>query len=299
MALITCPECNGQVSEKAAVCPHCGYPIAANTPQEKYAFCVKSQPIPTSTVQAQERSTAIRMTAEITGCSTDDAERIFNSPGSVILDKLTEREAAAVILNYRRFHIPTSIEQSQYTLREIDAEKAAAKEELRRKRTAENVNELFVFRKLRFGMADFVCTMCGQQFLVKKKDYSVINDATIEAQNLIVCQKCHRTVPVGAKIIKQVETVVAKDADSAAVIEPFRKKGKPIFDPDIVEKTEAAKLRCPKCSSTNIQFVKKGFDLGGAVLGGILAGGAGLIAGGLGSNDVMCVCSNCGHKWEK
>lgn len=27
MALITCPECNGQVSDKAVTCPHCGYPI--------------------------------------------------------------------------------------------------------------------------------------------------------------------------------------------------------------------------------------------------------------------------------
>lgn len=27
MALITCPECHGQVSDKAAACPHCGYPF--------------------------------------------------------------------------------------------------------------------------------------------------------------------------------------------------------------------------------------------------------------------------------
>lgn len=27
MALITCPECHGQVSDKAAACPHCGYPL--------------------------------------------------------------------------------------------------------------------------------------------------------------------------------------------------------------------------------------------------------------------------------
>lgn len=33
MALITCPECNGRVSDKATTCPHCGYPIAlAGTP---------------------------------------------------------------------------------------------------------------------------------------------------------------------------------------------------------------------------------------------------------------------------
>jgi hypothetical protein len=25
-ALIKCPECNGDVSDKAAACPHCGYP---------------------------------------------------------------------------------------------------------------------------------------------------------------------------------------------------------------------------------------------------------------------------------
>ena len=29
MALINCPECGRQVSDKAAVCPHCGVTIAA------------------------------------------------------------------------------------------------------------------------------------------------------------------------------------------------------------------------------------------------------------------------------
>lgn len=30
MALIKCPECNTEVSEKAKVCPKCGYPIRKN-----------------------------------------------------------------------------------------------------------------------------------------------------------------------------------------------------------------------------------------------------------------------------
>lgn len=29
MALINCPECSGQVSDKAKVCPHCGYELVA------------------------------------------------------------------------------------------------------------------------------------------------------------------------------------------------------------------------------------------------------------------------------
>lgn len=34
MALITCPECGAQVSDKAAVCPHCGYSIGEQPPRQ-------------------------------------------------------------------------------------------------------------------------------------------------------------------------------------------------------------------------------------------------------------------------
>lgn len=29
MALMKCPECTREISDKAPACPHCGYPIAA------------------------------------------------------------------------------------------------------------------------------------------------------------------------------------------------------------------------------------------------------------------------------
>ena len=31
MALIKCPECGGQVSDKASACIHCGCPLSSNT----------------------------------------------------------------------------------------------------------------------------------------------------------------------------------------------------------------------------------------------------------------------------
>ena len=34
MALIKCPECGGQVSDKAPACIHCGYPLQESKPQE-------------------------------------------------------------------------------------------------------------------------------------------------------------------------------------------------------------------------------------------------------------------------
>lgn len=297
MALITCPECHGQVSDKAAVCPHCGYPIAVNNPQEQYAFCVISQPIPKSAVQDWERFTAIRLTMEIAGVSTTTAKNLLDTPGSIIKDKLTEQEAAAVVLNYQKLHIPTAAEQSKYTLREVEQEKMDIQNAFLKKRAAEDPNEFFVFKKVWPGMVDLACTMCGQNFSTDIKNVSVANDLVITAKRPITCTKCQRTASPGTKIAKSAGSITPKDPESAA-IDPLAKQ-KRLFDPDIVEKTEAARLRCPKCGGTNIQFVKKGFSLGGAVLGGLLAGGAGLVAGGLGSNDVMCVCSNCGHRWAK
>ncbi len=45
MALISCPECGKQISDKAAACPNCGYPISPQPQQvqqpqqEEYLCC--------------------------------------------------------------------------------------------------------------------------------------------------------------------------------------------------------------------------------------------------------------------
>ncbi len=38
MALITCPECSRQISDKARACPGCGYPVESAKPERKTAF---------------------------------------------------------------------------------------------------------------------------------------------------------------------------------------------------------------------------------------------------------------------
>lgn len=50
MALITCPECNGQVSDKAAACPHCGYPISAHQAKQKETEAEQPSPVPATFV---------------------------------------------------------------------------------------------------------------------------------------------------------------------------------------------------------------------------------------------------------
>lgn len=59
MALIKCPECGREVSDKAAACPHCGYPLAAMTKMpisEKTAACAAA-PSPDNSGESESMTT--------------------------------------------------------------------------------------------------------------------------------------------------------------------------------------------------------------------------------------------------
>ncbi len=53
---------------------------------------------------------------------------------------------------------------------------------------------------------------------------------------------------------------------------------------------------CPKCYSTQITANKKGFSLGKAAAGSLIAGG--VLLGAVGRNKIEVTCLKCGHKWK-
>lgn len=55
--------------------------------------------------------------------------------------------------------------------------------------------------------------------------------------------------------------------------------------------------RCPKCGSASLSCGKKGFGVGKAVTGLVVAGPIGLLAGGIGMQGVQITCMSCGHKF--
>ena len=61
-------------------------------------------------------------------------------------------------------------------------------------------------------------------------------------------------------------------------------------------------MRCPKCHGTNIQIMgndRKGFSVGKAVVGGLLTGGVGLLAGFAGKKGKYdCYCNDCGKRFK-
>lgn len=57
-------------------------------------------------------------------------------------------------------------------------------------------------------------------------------------------------------------------------------------------------IKCPKCQSEQITSHKKGFGIGKAAVGAVVAGPIGLAAGAIGSSKIQVTCLNCGFKWK-
>ena len=55
--------------------------------------------------------------------------------------------------------------------------------------------------------------------------------------------------------------------------------------------------RCPRCGSTSLSANKKGFGVGKALVGTMLTGGIGLLAGNIGAKKVRVTCLKCGKQW--
>lgn len=57
-------------------------------------------------------------------------------------------------------------------------------------------------------------------------------------------------------------------------------------------------VKCPKCGSQQISANKKGFSGTKAVVGAVVAGPIGLVAGTHGSGNVNITCLNCGNVFK-
>lgn len=67
---------------------------------------------------------------------------------------------------------------------------------------------------------------------------------------------------------------------------------------EIADAKQAEGMRCPNCQSKNIEIHQKGFSAGKALVGGLLTGGIGLVAGFHGRKQLIAHCLNCGHDWK-
>ena len=92
MALIKCPECGKEISDKAENCIHCGYPIAS-LGKEKYATDQYTVILESSGVNKVK---IIKIVREITGIDLKAAKEAVESVPYIITDKVSLEDATAV-----------------------------------------------------------------------------------------------------------------------------------------------------------------------------------------------------------
>lgn len=87
-----------------------------------------------------------------------------------------------------------------------------------------------------------------------------------------------------------------KSMDAAKEKRQEKKQEKQELKDRIKQMDKEGIVYCPKCYSTDITANKKGFSLGKAAAGSLIAGG--VLLGAVGKNKIEVTCLKCGNKWK-
>lgn len=92
MALIRCPECGKEISNKAEACPNCGYPIAnlgeAKCTTNEYAVILENA--------GMNKVKTIRNIREITGLGLKGAKEMTENVPCEVIDKISLEAVTAI-----------------------------------------------------------------------------------------------------------------------------------------------------------------------------------------------------------
>jgi ribosomal protein L7/L12 len=100
MALIKCPECGKEVSDKAAVCIHCGYPLQAQASVSMIGSQLQKVVIPSMRQPSDNKIAVITLVRRLTGLGLAQAKELIESSNPVIKDGLTPDEANEIIAEF-------------------------------------------------------------------------------------------------------------------------------------------------------------------------------------------------------
>lgn len=111
MALMSCPECGGKVSDMAQSCPHCGYPIY-NTVQDDELADYFNLILKSVSANQDLKLSAIRTIREIKSIGLAEAMALINNVPSIILSHIKKDDAQKIGQELKKRGCQVSIEKT-------------------------------------------------------------------------------------------------------------------------------------------------------------------------------------------
>lgn len=98
MALITCPECGREISDKAVACPHCGFPIQEHLQAQEKPASPATYSILLSVTGGEEQKEELQRILHLTDAQIDAAvSQVLALQPALLAENLTKEEAEALV----------------------------------------------------------------------------------------------------------------------------------------------------------------------------------------------------------
>ncbi len=123
MALIRCPECGKDVSDKAPVCIHCGYPL--QQPAFSGLDISKKVVIPSYKETTPTKIPCIKIVREITGMGLAEAKEFVEQPIPyiVVKDGLSDNQANLIVQKFQSARISAQVQGSSEPVSFVNPQK--------------------------------------------------------------------------------------------------------------------------------------------------------------------------------
>lgn len=115
MALISCPECGKQISDKAPACIHCGYPMQEQPPVTTATVSnSKKVAIPSFSEFSQQKIPAIKVVREVPGLGLAEAKEFVeqSAPYIIVKDELSQNQANLIAQKFQAVGVNAEIYDS-------------------------------------------------------------------------------------------------------------------------------------------------------------------------------------------
>ena len=88
MALIKCPECGKEVSDRAQACIHCGYPLQVESTEKKQTSTPLKKVVIACFQNNNYKLLVAKLVSEVTGLSLLEARTLVEQPSPVVVNNV-------------------------------------------------------------------------------------------------------------------------------------------------------------------------------------------------------------------